>query len=157
MIDAINADSGELLQLERIFDATPERIFAAWTKPHLLKRWWGPVGSTITAAEVDLRVGGRYRLGIQQPSAPEPHFVSGIYQVVQPPHKLVFTWRWENPDMDIGDSLVSIEFRARGKKTQLQLTHERLPTPTARSHHREGWLSILENLNTFLQTKHSPV
>jgi uncharacterized protein YndB with AHSA1/START domain len=155
MIDEVNGYSGEALYLERIFDASPERVFAAWTEPQLLKRWWGPVGSTIVAAEVDLRVGGRYRLGIQQPSAPEPYFVSGAYQVIEPPHKLVFTWRWENPAMDIGDSLVSLEFRPKGKKTQLQLTHERLPTPETRLRHQEGWLSILENLSSFLQTEHS--
>ena len=156
MIDEIKDGSGDVLNVERVFEASPERVFAAWTEPHLLKRWWGPVGCTVTAAEVDLRVGGRYRLGIQQPSAPEPYFVSGTYQLIQPPHKLVFTWRWENPDMDIGDSLVSIEFRAKGNKTQLQLTHERLPTPEVRSHHQEGWLSILENLSSFLKTGHSP-
>ena len=149
MIDDVKSPSGEVLHLGRTFDASPERVFAAWTDPNLLKQWWGPLGSMVMAAEVDLRVGGRYRLGIQQ-STQATYFVSGTYQVIQPPHKLAFTWRWENPEMDIGDSLVSLEFRAKGNQTELHLTHERLPTSEARLAHNEGWVSMLEKLNRFL-------
>ena len=136
--------------LARTFDARPERLFAAWTDPHLLAQWWGPPDSVVVSVEIDLRVGGRYRLGIKR-STQETHFVSGSYRVIQPPYKLIFTWRWEDPEMDIGESLVSLEFRAKGNKTELQLTHERLPTPEARLHHKDGWVGILENLDSFLE------
>lgn len=149
MIDDAKDYPGEVLKLERTFDALPERVFAAWTDPRLLKQWWGPIDSIVTDVEVDLRVGGQYRLGIQV-STQAIYVVHGVYQVIQPPHKLVFTWRWENPEMDIGTSLVSIEFRAKGNRTELQLTHERLPTPETRLQHNEGWESILEKLKRFL-------
>ena len=138
-----------VLLLERTYDAPPERVFAAWTEPALLSQWWGPPGSVVELAEVDLRVGGRYRLGIQ----PEPHttyYVTGVYQAVQPPHKLVFTWRWENAEMDIGASLVTIELQPNGHKTDLRLTHEQLPNEEARRSHREGWIGILQELHNFL-------
>ncbi len=149
MIDDVRNYSDEMLNVERTFNASPERVFAAWTDPHLLKQWWGTLDRTVTVVEIDLRVGGQYRFGIRAP-AEATYFVSGTYQVIQPPHKLVFTWRWENPEMDMGDSLVSIEFQGKDNRTNLQLTHEQLQTPEARLHHNEGWVSILEKLNHFL-------
>jgi uncharacterized protein YndB with AHSA1/START domain len=145
----IGNPSAEALTLERTCDAAPEQIFAAWTEPGLLTQWWGPPGTRLIAAEIDFREGGRYRLGIQH-SEQVTYFVSGIYQTIQPPHKLAFTWRWENPDMDIGNSLVTLEFRANGRQTDLRLTHAKLPTDQARAAHQEGWLGMLAKLAQFL-------
>ncbi|MCI0646489.1 MAG: SRPBCC domain-containing protein [Chloroflexi bacterium] len=148
-MDEANSQQGELLFLERTFDALPEQVFAAWTNPRLLEQWWGPPGTVVKVAEIDFRVGGRYRLGVQRPGQ-VTYFVSGIYQNIQPPHKLAFTWRWENADMDIGSSLVTLEFRANGNKTDLRLTHAQLSTKEARIAHSEGWVGILEKLARFL-------
>ena len=137
------------LILERHFDAPPERVFAAWTEPDLLRQWWGPPGSQLVAVEIDLSVGGRYRLGISNPMH-ATYFVSGVFQIVQPPEKLSFTWRWENPEMDIGQSLVTIEFRRDGQKTHLRLTHAKLPSDEARAAHAEGWRGMLAELVDFL-------
>jgi uncharacterized protein YndB with AHSA1/START domain len=142
---------GEVLFLERTLDAAPEQVFAAWTDPGLLKQWWGPPGSTVKVVEIDFRVGGRYRLGIEQGQA--TYFVGGVYHAIEPPHKLVFTWRWENVDMDVGKSLVTIEFHANGRKTDLRLIHAQLPTEEARTAHREGWVGILEELARFVMVK----
>lgn len=117
--DSPGDDQPQTLLLERSFQATAERVFEAWTDPELLKQWWGPPGSVVTAVEVDLRVGGRYRLAIRQGPHTTYH-VSGTYQTVDRPHRLVFTWRWENPEMDIGQSLVTIELDSDGKKTDLR-------------------------------------
>jgi len=57
------------LVVRRTIGASPERVFDAWTKPERLRLWWGPRGVTCTAAEVDLRVGGRYRIANQFPGA----------------------------------------------------------------------------------------
>ncbi len=70
-------------------NARREHVFAAWTRPELLVRWWGPDAQ----AEVDLRVGGRYRLSMQ--------FEWGAlvcvreYREIVPPERLVFTFAWE--------------------------------------------------------------
>lgn len=150
----MTADSGgdhqpQTLRLERSFKATAEQVFEAWTDPDLLKQWWGPPGSVVTVVEVDLRVGGRYRIAIQQKSQ-ATYYVSGAYQTVDRPYRLVFTWRWENPEMDIGQSLVTIELDSDGKKTDLRLIHERLPDEEARRSHAEGWTGILQKLAQFL-------
>jgi uncharacterized protein YndB with AHSA1/START domain len=139
----------QTLSLKRTFDAAPEKVFAAWTNPELLKQWWGPPGSEVTKVEMDLRVDGRYRIGIRHQGQAE-FFVSCAFKIIQPPHKLAFTWRWERPDMDIGNSLVTIELQARANQTELLLTHAQLPTPEARAAHREGWVGILTKLGDFL-------
>jgi uncharacterized protein YndB with AHSA1/START domain len=73
-------------------------------------------------------------------------YVSGTYREVQPPAKLVFTWRWEKPETDIGESLVTIEFYDRGSVTEVILTHEQLPNQAAYQQHQQGWSSIFDKL-----------
>ncbi|MCH7663230.1 MAG: SRPBCC domain-containing protein [Chloroflexi bacterium] len=141
--------TGDILVLTRIFDAPPKRVFAAWTDPQLLAQWWGPPGSVVKEVEVDLRVDGRYRIGILHPEG-ELLFVRGVYREIEPVGKLAFTWRWENPNMDIGESLVTLEFQAEGEKTELRLSHALLPNAEARAGHAEGWEGILSELGDFL-------
>lgn len=149
-MDGLERRQEEVLQLERTFEAPPARVFAAWTDPQLLKRWWGPPGSTVVEVEVDLRVGGRYRLALQV-SGQTTYYVTGTYRTIEPPHRLAFTWRWENEEIDEGRSLVTIEFRANEGKTDLRLTHAQLPTEESRQSHAEGWRGILDELDDFLR------
>jgi uncharacterized protein YndB with AHSA1/START domain len=139
------------INLKRTFKASPARLFQAWTDPAHLAQWWGPPGSKVKSVAVDLRVGGQYRIGITQPNG-DTYFVAGLYEIIKPPHKLAFTWRWEQPEMDIGNSLVTIEFQEQipSTFTEIILTHAKLPNEMAQASHREGWLGILENLNEFL-------
>lgn len=79
------------LQIKRTFAAPREKVFQAWTDPAALKRWFGPSDDFSTpVAEVDLRVGGRYRIHMKSPDG-QPHTVHGVYREVTPPAKLVFT------------------------------------------------------------------
>src|SRR5574337_121420 len=82
------------VQLHRVFSAPPERVFRAWTTPEELKRWHAPPPLTCIFAEVDLRIGGRFRIGMRAPDGTE-HWVGGVFRVIEPPRKLSCTWRWE--------------------------------------------------------------
>jgi uncharacterized protein YndB with AHSA1/START domain len=148
----VEQQSSKSVLVRRTFPTTPERLFAAWTEPALLAQWWGPPGSKISSVEVDLRVGGSYRIGLSYADN-RVFFVRGIYVEIQPPLKLAFTWRWERPDMDIGESRVTLEFQKKGKSTEIFLTHTQLPDEAARSAHEEGWLGILDNLAKMLAAK----
>jgi uncharacterized protein YndB with AHSA1/START domain len=72
--------------------ASPARVFSAWTDPDQLRRWWGPIGATCPTADVDLRVGGRYRIANRFPDG-KTIWIVGEFEVVAPPHRLVYTWR----------------------------------------------------------------
>jgi uncharacterized protein YndB with AHSA1/START domain len=151
MIGHFQSDFKENLNMERTLNALPERVFSAWTNPKFLKQWWGPSGSTVILADLDVRIGGRYRIGIRHANQ-DVYYVGGTYHVIQPHTKLAFTWRWENPEMDMGESLVTIQLEAQGlQKTKLQLTHAQLPSPEAIAHHQQGWVQILESLAGFTE------
>jgi uncharacterized protein YndB with AHSA1/START domain len=137
------------LEIRRTFPARRERVFRAWTQPEELNRWSAP-GPLVAAADVDLRVGGRYRIVMQSPDG-TAHIVGGVYRVVDAPSRLVYTWSWENAARE-GDSLVTVEFLERGPSTEVVLRHERLADSTDRDRHREGWIGCLDKLSALLNT-----
>ena len=118
------------LTIRRIIKAPRQRVFDAWTQPEHLKHTGGersPRGPT-EIAEVDLRVGGRYRLGMQRPErAAGPYVCFGEFREINEPERLVYTWSWEPPGMEVGETLVTVEFLDQGASTEIVLTHERLP------------------------------
>lgn len=137
------------LNLRRIFKAPREKVFRAWTDPEELKKWWGPEGYATPSAEVDLRVGGKYRLGMRKLPDGEIFYLSGIYREVRPPERLVYTWRWQGQP-EHGETLVTVEFREVGDSTEVVLTHERFPTEKARDDHNRGWSGCLDRLAKLL-------
>jgi uncharacterized protein YndB with AHSA1/START domain len=138
----------ESLRLERTFQAPAEAVFDAWTNPEVLRRWWAAKPSwNCPAAEVDLRVGGSYRLSMEDPDSKTQHVIGGRYTEVQRPRRLAYTWRWEGSEENL-QSTVVVEFIARGEHTTVVLEHTRLASVESREGHREGWLGCLENLET---------
>lgn len=137
---------GEALEVRRTFAAPRQRVFEAWTRPDELKRWAAPGPMSTPLAEVDLRVGGRYRIHMRSPDGAE-HRVVGEYREVDPPKRLVYTWTWEtNPD--VTDSIVTVEFHDRDGSTEVVLRHEGLPSVDSRERHASGWSQCLEKLET---------
>jgi uncharacterized protein YndB with AHSA1/START domain len=133
------------LRVERSFDASAEEVFDAWTNPEVLRRWWAvhPDGST-PVAEVDLRVGGRYRLAMENPDG-ERHTVGGEYQEVERPSRLVYSWQWELDSGEIGQlSTVTVEFHDRGQRTDVVLEHTGLPDADSRDRHAQGWTACMD-------------
>lgn len=138
------------LNLTRTYSAPREEVFRAWTEPEALKRWFAPSDEFSTPiAEVDLRVGGAYRIGMKPPDQEDMFIVVGTYREVQPPERLVFTWSWEE-GMDVGETLVTVEFRDLGGSTEVVLTHELFPNEQARDKHNEGWSGCLKRLEKIL-------
>ncbi|MCZ6532249.1 MAG: SRPBCC domain-containing protein [SAR324 cluster bacterium] len=132
------------LRITRTYPAPPERVYKAWTDLEELKKWFGPKGTTVPEAELDLRVGGRYRITIVESDG--THIVGGEYQEISPPHRLVFTWKWEHEPEDSPATLVTVEFVARDYGTELMLTHERFPSADVRDLHDQGWSGCLDGL-----------
>jgi uncharacterized protein YndB with AHSA1/START domain len=145
-----------VLQMNRRFEASRERVFDAWTNPEVLREWWraGPDWET-PAAEVDLRPGGSYRLSMRDTEKGETHTVFGEYKEVQPPERLVYTWSWEsNPAEMAGSagSLVTVEFKVDGTGTEVTLTHSGFADENIRDMHAHGWEACISNLERVLST-----
>ena len=139
------------LRVSRTMRATPEKLFRAWTDPAELKNWWRMEGEgwSFAGASIDLKVGGRYRLGMTGPDG-KTHVAVGTYREVQRPSRLVFTWDWEDPASRVGETVVTIELKDAGdKRTEVVLTHERFADAERMASHEQGWtqlLNILERL-----------
>jgi uncharacterized protein YndB with AHSA1/START domain len=131
------------LTIKRRLKAPPGRVYAAWTDPRQVVRWWGPEGAQNISAETQVRVGGRFRMVFRTPDG-EEHDVSGVYREVEPDAKLVFTWMWRTlPDRQ---SLVSVLLKPDGEGTLLTLVHEQFFDEAARDRHETGWSTALDKL-----------
>ena len=140
------------LQLRRVFSAPREKVFKAWTDPEQMKKWIIPQnGFSVPNAEVDLRVGGKYRIEMLSPEG-VCHTAVGRYREIVILKKLVFTWFWENRP-DEGETLVTIEFYEQGNSTEVVLTHELFQNEAVRDAHNKGWSGALGQLARFLEEK----
>jgi len=142
----MNAPESFDLKLERVIRAPRQKVFEAFTQADVLRRWFGPRALSIASAEVDARVGGRYRITMKARTG-ETHTVIGEYKIVQPPDRLSFTWGWEAAEMAaMGQTLVTLTFDERGDETHLTLRHTGFPGADARDQHQGGWGSTLNCL-----------
>lgn len=133
------------LRLSRIIQADSETVFRAWTEPEQLKRWSCPEGLQVADVQVDLRIGGKYRLRMEGPEG-QPHTAVGVYREIERPKRLVYTWDWLEEDHKLGETLVTVEFNELEGSTEVVLTHELFPSSEAKQGHEEGWTSCLNRL-----------
>jgi uncharacterized protein YndB with AHSA1/START domain len=138
-----------VLRIERTFDAPLERVFEAWTSEEVLRRWLnGMPGWETPVAEVDLRVGGRIRIVMRDPAGTDETGATGEYTVVEPPHRLVFTWVWD--DQPNKPQLIELEFTEREAGTTVLLTNSSIPTEERWESQQRGWHACYDNLERVL-------
>lgn len=102
------------LVVTRVFDAPRALVFAAFTTPELLKRWYGPDGWSMVICEIDLRTGGAWRFVSRRPNGKEVG-QHGIYREIVPPERIVNTEAWE--DWNPGELLVTTKLAEHDGKT----------------------------------------
>jgi uncharacterized protein YndB with AHSA1/START domain len=137
------------LTLKRRLKAPPAQVFGAWTDPEKIVRWFGP-NQTVAGsvrAEMDVRVGGRYKVNFQTDDG-EHHQVGGVYREVVADSRLVFTWAWHStPERE---SLVTVTMTSDGDKgCILTLHHEQFFDEAARNGHQRGWTGTLDKLERY--------
>ena len=138
----------ESLVVRRFIRVPRERVFAAWLDPVSLAQWMRPGGATGATAEVDARVGGKFRIVMLHEREQFEH--TGEYLVIQPPARLSFTWNSQATDHRPTE--VTVEFLERPGGTEVVLTHRRLP-PAQLESHRGGWTDILRGLETSIRQR----
>jgi uncharacterized protein YndB with AHSA1/START domain len=135
------------ISIRRLLNAPRARVFAAWTRPDLMARWFFPGAGWTVKVTSDFEVGGRYELDMCD-SEGVRHVQFGQYREIVSPSRLVFTWSC--PDLGVVDSVVTVDLVDRDEGTELILTHELPADPKIRSGHDEGWQGCLGNLEKFL-------
>jgi uncharacterized protein YndB with AHSA1/START domain len=117
------------IEITQRIEAPPEIVFAYLTDSQRFVRWMG------VGAVLDPRPGGRYRIDVDG-----AHIVSGEYQELDPPRRLVMTWGWEgHPTVPPGSTTVEITLTPERGATVLRLRHLGLPDEGERHNHKEGW------------------
>lgn len=132
------------LIVRRHVAAAPPVVFDAWTDPQQLRIWWGPADIECTHAEVDLRVGGEFRLANRGPDG-STVWIAGIYEVVDRPTLLRHTWFVESPELPVPER-VTVEFIPNNSGTDIVITHTGIDTEPAWSGHQQGWFGCLNGL-----------
>lgn len=141
--------SGAVLSLRRLYPVAPAAVWRAWTDPAALARWFGPgAADTARCIELDLRVGGRWRIAFGAPDDSR-HEAWGEYLEVVPHERLAFTWHRHG--MPEAASQVRLVFRAVAEGTELAFEHADFRSAALRDDHRQGWEPTLDKLGALLR------
>jgi uncharacterized protein YndB with AHSA1/START domain len=156
--------------LTRVFDAPRELVWKCFTDPERMKQWWGPKGFTVTASEMDLRVGGSYHYGMK---SPDGHAMWGkfVYREIVPPERMVFinsfsdekggltrhplspTWPLEMLSTftfdDLGDGKTRFTIRWSPYKAS---TEEQKTFDAGHDSMTQGWGGTIQQLEAYLAT-----
>jgi uncharacterized protein YndB with AHSA1/START domain len=134
-----------VLVVRRTIRAPVDEVFAAWTRPEHVVRWWGPRPVTCPHAEIDLRVGGSYRIGNLLPDGTTV-WISGEFEEIRP-DRLVYSWSMEP---GAPRQRVTVRFEPNEAGTEVIVVHERIATDASYRSHLEGWEGCLDGLGLLL-------
>jgi uncharacterized protein YndB with AHSA1/START domain len=138
------------LTLKRLIKAPIARVFAAWTTPEDMLQWFGPGPWKVITAKLDLRPGGSWRVCFHSDAENRDVEVYGVYREVRPNTRLVFTWNSENPQMNFGETLVTVDLTDASGSTNVCITHEGFPAQPIQERHALGWQHCCDNLEKLL-------
>ena len=137
------------LHLRRALPAPPPLVFTMHAEPDLFAQWWGPKGFSAPSVEFDLHVGGDYRVAMQPPDG-DPFFLSGAFREIDPPTRLAYTFRYEDPDPDDRETVVVFSLRDLGGSTEVTVDQGPFATEGRRALHERGWTETLDRLHELI-------
>lgn len=137
------------LLITRDFDAPASLPFALWTDVEHFGTWMGPEGFDCAEAEIDLRVGGKYR-GMIRSKDHGDNWFGGAYREIEEPKRLVFTWMWDEGPAGGIETLITITFRENANGTTTMTFHQTpFATVERRDSHVGGWTSLFNKLAAY--------
>jgi uncharacterized protein YndB with AHSA1/START domain len=133
------------LELDQLIEARPTTVFRLLTQPDLYARWFGPDGAVTSVEEMELTLGGRLELKITFPASDFEIRIEGFYEVIEPPARLVHTWRSMDEELV---TTVAFEIEPQGNQTRLRVTHRGFVDPVDLEQNQGGWTDHLATLAT---------
>ena len=137
------------LEMNRLLPAVPSVVFATFTDPNELAKWWGPGGFSTPSLKFQARVGENYRIEMQPPEG-DPFYLTGEFREVDPSARLAYTFVWEDPDPDDVETVVGLSFRSLGESTEVALAQGPFKTEARRALHRDGWTDSFDKLERLI-------
>ena len=135
--------------VQRVLPAAPEVVFDQWVDPEAWAEWMCPLPARARKIELEARVGGRYRIDIDDEGL--QFFVAGRYVAFDRPHRLRFTWScsiWADPDLE---SVVTVTLEPHGDDATFMTIHHALLPPELTAGHESGWARIAGQLDDALR------
>lgn len=144
----VGEDAARVVRIERTFRASAEEVFDAWTNEEVIRRWFRPQSGWREAnADVDLRVGGTIRVVMRTPDG-DPVGAGGEYTLIDRPHRLAFTWTFD--DDPSNQQLIEIEFDERGDGTRVLFVNSEISDRERRDSQYDGWTTCIDNMEGVL-------
>ncbi|MGA8219760.1 MAG: SRPBCC domain-containing protein [Solirubrobacterales bacterium] len=141
-------EAARVVRIERTLDAPAEDVFDAWTSEEVISRWFRPKeGWREADAEVDLRVGGRIRVMMRTPDG-EPVGAGGEYTLIERPHRLAFTWTFD--DDRSNEQMIELEFTERDGATTVLFVNSDISDGRRRDSQYEGWSTCFDEIGRVL-------
>lgn len=131
------------LDVDQLIEARPETVWRMLTEPELYARWFGPEGADVAVEEMELTLGGRLALRIRFPEAGIEIGIEGFYEAIEPPVRLVHTWRAMDEELV---TTVRFELEPLGAGTRLSIHHKGFVDPVDLEQNAGGWTDHLAAL-----------
>ena len=136
------------LVIKRSYNAPIDLVWRVWAEPQQAKQWWGPRGFKTPIVELDERPGGKWRALMIAPDGMEL-WQHGVYREIVPRKRIVYSFVWDrDPDHQM---LVSVDFAAKGKKTEITFEQTGFASDGEREGHKGGWGESFDRLGEYLK------
>lgn len=133
------------IRIERVLPATIGKVYDAWTRADVLVQWYCPNPQLELKVRADVRAGGDYVVEMG------PHVVRGTYLEVEPPHRLVFSWKWDGTDDE--PTRVEVELSEVADGTRMVLSHTGFANAEDAANHQVAWDPELGRLADLLSAR----
>ena len=136
------------LLITRTFDAPASLMFKLWSEVEHFQRWMGPEGFDCPEAQIDFRIGGKYRALVRSAQYGD-NWLGGEYREIEPNRRLVFTFSWDSGPSAKVETLVTILFEERDGKTVQTFHQTPFLSVESRDSHVGGWTSLFNKLAAY--------
>lgn len=142
--------SNNSVHLHRVFSASPEKVYKAFTDPLAMAAWLPPHGFLCTVHSMDIRIGGSYHMSFTNFGTGHSHSFGGEYLEIIPNELLKYTDTFDNPDLP-GTMITTITLRKVLCGTELIATQEGIPDAIPLEMCYLGWQESLEKLKQLVE------
>lgn len=140
------------VEASKDFETPVDQLYAAWTQPEQLKKWWKPMTNSLTDVTNDLKEGGTVKYVFQNNLT-----ISGTYEEVKEAERLVYSWDWHFAEdvLKNANYKLTVEFKSNGNGSSIKVLQDNFQDEEGTLPHQEGWNKGLEDLHQYLSEGNS--
>ena len=136
--------------LHRVLKASPEKVYRAFVEPNAMASWIPPYGFLCIVHEMEVKVGGKYRMSFQNFTTGNSHSFGGKYVEMKPNEFLKYTDQFDDPNLP-GEMITSVWLQKVSAGTDIKITQENIPEMIPVEMCYLGWQESLEKLKKLVE------